>query len=78
VDPDVVATAERVALRRWRASDSDAVFAICQDPDIQWWTTVPVPYTRQDALDYVVDVAGGQWRTAAVLRSRWSNGAAVG
>jgi RimJ/RimL family protein N-acetyltransferase len=62
VDPDVVATGGRVALRRWRDSDVPEVVGACQDPEIQRWTTVPVPYTTQDAVDYGTCVAADQWR----------------
>ncbi|MGW5696666.1 helix-turn-helix domain-containing protein, partial [Streptomyces asiaticus] len=32
-------------------ADTDAVFAACQDPDIQRWTSVPSPYERAHAAD---------------------------
>jgi RimJ/RimL family protein N-acetyltransferase len=41
--------AGRLQLRPFWASDAEAVYAACQDPDIQRWTTVPVPYGRADA-----------------------------
>ncbi|MFE1665529.1 GNAT family N-acetyltransferase [Microbacterium sp. P02] len=40
--------------------DVDAIFAACQDPGIQRYTTVPSPYTRVHAEQFVVDVAA-QW-----------------
>ena len=40
-------------LRRWRPGDAKAVFESCQDPAIQRWTRVPLPYTLQDAHDFV-------------------------
>ena len=36
-------------LRPWYIDDVPAVFDICQDPTIQEFTTVPVPYTREIA-----------------------------
>jgi RimJ/RimL family protein N-acetyltransferase len=42
-----------VELRNWRPSDAAEVFRICQDPDIQRWTAVPVPYTEADATSFV-------------------------
>lgn len=66
MDSDLVAVGDRVALRHWRDSDRDIVFAACQDPEIQRWTTVPVPYTEQHAVDFVGTVAVEQWREAAV------------
>lgn len=63
---------ELVTLRRWTAADVPAVHRLCQDPEIQRWTAVPVPYTPADAeslvlaepdpataLFAVVDRAGG-------------------
>jgi RimJ/RimL family protein N-acetyltransferase len=35
------------------AADEDAVFAACQDPAIQRWVPVPVPYLREHAHDWV-------------------------
>lgn len=48
-------------LRAWISSDADAVFEACQDPDIQRWTTVPVPYLRSDAAGFVGVMAPDQW-----------------
>ena len=47
----------RVRLRPWRADDVDAVVAACQDPEIQRWTQVPVPYRREDAEGFVGGIA---------------------
>lgn len=38
------------------ASDVDALTALCQDPEVQRWTTVPVPYGRSDAETFVEQV----------------------
>lgn len=48
-------------LRPWRESDADWVHATCQDPDIQRWTRIPVPYERADAVEWVCATAPGQW-----------------
>lgn len=43
-----------VSLRPWREEDADAVYAACQDPEIQHWIPVmPRPYTRADARAFV-------------------------
>jgi RimJ/RimL family protein N-acetyltransferase len=42
-----------VTLRAPAADDADAIYAACQDPEIQRWTNVPSPYTREDAISYV-------------------------
>ena len=54
-------TGRRVRLRPWRADDADAVFAACQDPEIQRWTQVPVPYATEDAEGFVAVVAPQTW-----------------
>lgn len=51
-----------VRLRPWRVEDAPAVHAACQDPDIQRWTTVPVPYGPDAADALVREVAPQQWR----------------
>jgi RimJ/RimL family protein N-acetyltransferase len=45
-----------VTLRAHRPGDVDAVWAQCQDPEIQRWTSVPLPYERPNA-EYFVTVA---------------------
>ncbi|MGH6657050.1 MAG: GNAT family N-acetyltransferase [Actinocrinis sp.] len=37
-------------------ADIDTIYALCQDPDIQRWTDVPVPYEREHARAFVQDV----------------------
>jgi RimJ/RimL family protein N-acetyltransferase len=49
-----------VLLRQWRLDDADAVFAACQDPDIQHYTQVPVPYLHEHAVGFVAG-APAQW-----------------
>lgn len=48
---------ERVVLRPLVSADIDAVFRACQDPDTQRYTTVPVPYTQEDAVRFVEEQA---------------------
>ena len=48
-----------IALRPWREKDAPAVYAACQDPEIQHWIPViPRPYTREDALAFVTGSVG--------------------
>jgi RimJ/RimL family protein N-acetyltransferase len=49
-------------LRPWRPEDVDEVFAACQDPEIQRWTRVPVPYRREHARQYVEEMAPSVWQ----------------
>jgi hypothetical protein len=39
----------RVALRRWRERDAQALTALCQDETIVRWTNVPAGYTEEMA-----------------------------
>ena len=41
------------ALRPWRDGDMDALVALCADPEIVRWTSVPSPYGPSDARAYV-------------------------
>ncbi|MFF1415016.1 GNAT family N-acetyltransferase [Streptomyces sp. NPDC058289] len=54
-------TTERLVLRPHVPSDTGEVYAACQDPAIQRWIPVPVPYGRADAESYVAKVPTG-WR----------------
>jgi RimJ/RimL family protein N-acetyltransferase len=49
-------------LRPWLPEDAPAVFAACQDEQIQRWTLVPSPYSEQDAVEFV---GGSEARWAA-------------
>jgi RimJ/RimL family protein N-acetyltransferase len=51
-------TGSRVVLRPWLPEDAPAVFDACQDPEVQRWTVVPVPYRREDAETFVGRIAG--------------------
>lgn len=53
---------ERLVLTPPMARDSEAVFQHCQDPEIQRYTTVPVPYTRESAEYFVTEYVPGGWR----------------
>lgn len=41
--------------------DVDAVTAACQDPEVQGWTTIPVPYERTDAESFIAAVVPQNW-----------------
>ena len=51
-----------LVLRAWQPDDAVDVFRACQDPLIQRWTMVPVPYLREHAEDY----------TGAFTRAAWA------
>lgn len=50
-----------LVLRPPRPQDTAAVTAACQDPAIQRWTQVPVPYREADARAFVGEHARRQW-----------------
>ena len=56
-------TDDLVELSMPTADDVDAITALCQDPDVQEWTTVPSPYTRSDAEAFVVTWVAQGWST---------------
>ena len=58
---EVEITAGRLHLRPFRAGDAAAVYAACQDPEIQRWTQVPSPYGPEDARTFVAEIAPGRW-----------------
>jgi RimJ/RimL family protein N-acetyltransferase len=62
-----------VTLRAHRRDDVDGVLEQCQDPLSQRWTTVPVPYSREDAEGFVTvrvpdGWAQGRWAFAVQAR----------
>ncbi|MFJ9648121.1 GNAT family N-acetyltransferase [Streptomyces sp. NPDC101206] len=61
MEPTALVT-ERLVLRPHRPEDVDEVLAACQDPEIQRWIPVPVPYRRTDAETYVLRTVPGGWR----------------
>jgi RimJ/RimL family protein N-acetyltransferase len=50
-----------VVIRAWRADDAESVERACQDPDIQRWTSVPVPYRREHADYFVGQLSPTAW-----------------
>src|SRR3954464_15184235 len=54
-------TTTRLLLRPMGAGDVDAVYAACQDPQIQRWTTVPSPYLREHAEQFACGYAPKAW-----------------
>lgn len=68
MEPIILRTA-RLELSRPVGTDVDAIFEACQDADIQRFTTVPSPYTRQHAEAFVEKVAA-DW--AAGVHLTWA------
>lgn len=63
-DPD------RITLRPHQPQDVDDVYVMGQDPQLQRWTTVPVPFRREHAVEFVSQQAAaasahdGTWQLA--------------
>ncbi|HYN74668.1 MAG TPA: GNAT family N-acetyltransferase [Candidatus Limnocylindria bacterium] len=55
----VALTDGTVVLRALLPRDIDDVTLACQDLETQAWTTVPVPYTRENSLDFVANHGPG-------------------
>lgn len=51
-----------VTLRAHTAADVPGVYEQCLDPVSQEWTTVPVPYSLEDARGFVARVVPAGWR----------------
>ncbi|MER7275543.1 GNAT family N-acetyltransferase [Dactylosporangium sp. NPDC000244] len=69
MDPIELATGDGLVLRAWQPEDAVDVFRACQDPLIQRWTMVPVPYLLEHAEDFTGPVTQTAWaeQTSAPL-----------
>jgi [ribosomal protein S5]-alanine N-acetyltransferase len=56
-----------VTLRAHGDADLDAVVEQCQDPQSAAWTTVPAPYGRDDAVEWVGRVVPAGWADGSEL-----------
>ena len=45
--------------------DAQRLFEICQDPEVQRWTTVPIPYRMEDAEEFITHVAPEGWASGS-------------
>ena len=54
-------TTSRLFLRPIGPDDVTTVYAACQDPQIQRWTTVPSPYLYEHAEQFTCDYAPKAW-----------------
>lgn len=58
----IVLSSARLELRAPGVADIDTITQCCQDADVQRWTTVPSPYSREDAEQFVRGVVEPGWR----------------
>jgi RimJ/RimL family protein N-acetyltransferase len=57
-----------VRLRAHTEEDVDAATEMCQDPEFARWTTVPVPYERRHAEEFLLETIPAGWRDGG----KWS------
>ena len=60
-EPGTTLTIDELVLRPWRPADAPAVLAVCQDPEIARWVTIPQPFLPADA-DAFIQNALAMWR----------------
>ena len=54
-------TGARISLVPLACDDANDIYRLCQDPAIMQWTTVPSPYSRDQAREFVEKVATAGW-----------------
>jgi len=64
--PTAQLTTPRLHLRPIGPDDVEAVYVACQDSTIPRWTTVPSPYLREHAEQFVCDYAPKAWAAGDV------------
>ena len=60
-EPGPILTIDDIVLRPWRPSDASELLAICQDPEIARWVTIPQPFLPADA-DAFIETSLTMWR----------------
>lgn len=60
-EPGTTLTIDELVLRPWRPADAPAVLAVCQDPEIARWVTIPQPFQPTDA-DAFIAQGMAMWR----------------
>jgi RimJ/RimL family protein N-acetyltransferase len=56
-----------VTLRAHRADDVDPIIEQCRDPEMSAWTTVPTPYHRENAVEFVESMVPKGWADGSSL-----------
>lgn len=63
-------------LRPLQSSDAEWIYHACQDAEVQRWTQIPRPYTRDHAKSFVAD-QNGELLANAIINSRTGEPAGV-
>ncbi|MFD5567061.1 GNAT family N-acetyltransferase [Streptomyces cadmiisoli] len=66
MEPATIATS-RLLLRTVGPDDTDAVYAACQDPGIQRWTTIPSPYLHEHAQSFTEELVPDGWAAGSMF-----------
>ena len=56
-EPGTILTIDELVLRPWRPADAPALLAVCQDPEIARWVTIPQPFLPADADAFIENSA---------------------
>jgi RimJ/RimL family protein N-acetyltransferase len=51
-----------ITLRAHTPGDVESAYQMCQDPEMQRWTTIPVPYEREHAVQYLTEFIPAGWQ----------------
>ncbi len=60
-EPGATLTIDELVLRPWRPTDAPELLAMCQDPEIARWVTIPQPFLPADA-DAFIEKSRTMWR----------------
>jgi len=60
-EPGTILTIDDLVLRPWRPADAPVLLAVCQDPEIARWVTIPQPFLPADAEAFIEN-AISMWR----------------
>jgi RimJ/RimL family protein N-acetyltransferase len=60
-EPGTILTIDELVLRPWLKTDAPALLAVCQDPEIARWVTIPQPFLPADADAFIAN-AMTMWR----------------
>ena len=60
-EPGTTLTIDELVLRPWDPADAPALLAVCQDPEIARWVTIPQPFLPADADAFIAN-SSSMWR----------------
>ncbi|MEU9339475.1 GNAT family N-acetyltransferase [Streptomyces sp. NPDC048290] len=63
----VTLSTDRLRLRAVTPDDTAAVYAACQDPEIQRWTTIPSPYLPEHAESFTTQTSPEGWTAGSMF-----------